>query len=175
MLVLVVIFWVFEVVLDVFVVVGFDFFVLSVIKEWLFFVGTLGGIDGFVDKVVCISAWVDTSFKVVVNIELNFVVFVIFVNVDNFVENVIIEDFEMVEEIAYNGVEVIRFVFNFDVSIVIEFVFGAVVLVTLEMDTVFVEDNKIVTFDLIVVLKRLVFVVDFWAVVAFKKVNFFVI
>jgi hypothetical protein len=35
------------------------------------------------------------------------VTFVIFVNVDNFVERVIIEDFEMVDEIANNGVEVI--------------------------------------------------------------------
>ena len=96
MFVLVVIFWVFEVVLDGFVVVGFDFFVLSVIKEWLFFVGTLGGINGFVDKVVSISDWVDNSFKVVVNIELSFVVFLIFVNVDNFFVSVIIEDFEMV-------------------------------------------------------------------------------
>jgi len=87
------------------------------------------------------------------------VTFVIFVNVDNFVERVIIEDFEMVDEIANNGVEVIRFGFNFDVSIVIEFVFGAVVLVTLEIVVVVVENNKIVTFDLIE-LKRLVFVVE---------------
>ena len=138
MFVLVVIFWVFKVVLDGFVVVGFGFFVLSVIKEWLFFVGTLGGIDGFVDKVVSISDWVDNSFKVDVNIKLSFVTFVIFVNVDNFVERVIIEDFEMVDEIANNGVEVIRFGFNFDVSIVIEFVFGAVVLVSYNLGKIMI-------------------------------------
>jgi hypothetical protein len=66
------------------------------------------------------------------------VTFVIFVNVDNFVERVIIEDFEMVDEIANNGVEVIRFGFNFDVSIVIEFVFGAVVLVSYNLGKIMI-------------------------------------